>query len=170
VIRTIDGKPISNWDDLVQVVADTPLEKTVTVKFLRDGRDQTAQVTILDRCKVFPDRCGEPVTTAGVDKDSGQAKFGMTIQNVTPQVARQLSLKEADGALITRVEPGSVADDVGLQRYDVILEINREPVHNITDFRRIEGKLKSGDDVMFLFWRTLPNGQGTTTYVGTTLP
>jgi serine protease Do len=170
VIRTIDGKPISNWDDLVQVVADTPLEKTVTVKFLRDGRDQAAQITILDRCKVFPDRCGEPEPPAGGDKESGQVKFGMTIQNVTPQIARQLSLKEVDGALITRVEPSSVADDVGLQRYDVILEINREPIHNITDFRRIEGKLKSGDDVMFLFWRVLGNGQGTTTYVGTTLP
>jgi serine protease Do len=170
VIRSIDGKAISNWDDLVQIVAETTLEKNVTVKYLRDGKDQSAQVTILDRCKVFPDRCGEPGVTPGEDKESGQVKFGMTIQNVTPQVARQLSLKEVDGALITRVEPGSVAGDVGLVRYDVILEINREPVHNITDFRRIESKLKSGDDVMFLFWRQLAPGQGTTTYVGTTLP
>ena len=59
---------------------------------------------------------------------------------------------------------------LSLQRYDVILEINREPVHNITDFRRIEAKLKSGDDVMFLFWRAQDKWQGTTTYVGTTLP
>ena len=170
VIRYIDGKSISNWDELVQIVADTPIDKSVPVKYLRDGREQTAQVTILDRCKVFPDRCGESVATAAEDKENGQVKFGMTIQNINPQIARQMSLKDVDGVLITRVEPGSVADDVGLQRYDVILEINREPVHNINDFRRIEAKLKSGDDVLFLYWRALGGGQGTTAYVGTTLP
>ena len=167
VIRTIDGKAIKDWDNLVQVVADIPVNKTVAVEYLRDHKKETAQVTILDRCEVFPDRCGAPTTNVSEEKESGQAKFGMTIQNVTPQVAHELSLKDTDGVVITRVEPGGVADEVGLQRMDVILEINREPVHNLTDFKRIEAKLKSGDDVIFLYFRPGPNG---TAYVGTTLP
>jgi serine protease Do len=170
VIRSIDGKTINNWDDLVQIVADTPIDKTVTVKYLRNGKEESTQLTVLDRCKVFPATCGESAASLGEDKDSSLAKFGMTIQNVTPQIARQLSMKEPDGVVVTRIEPGSVADEVGLLRSDVILEINKEPVHNVSDFRRIEGKLKSGDDVMFLYWRQAPTGQGTTAYVGTTLP
>lgn len=169
VIRSIDGKMIGNWDDLVQIVADTPVNKTVAVKFLRDGKEESAQLTILDRCKVFPDRCGESIANGSEDKEGAQAKFGMTIQNVTPQLARQLNLKDTDGVVVTRIEPGGIADEVGLLRYDVILEINREPVHNTADFRRIESKLKSGDDVMFLYSRQGPTGPATA-YVGTTLP
>lgn len=171
VIRSINGKTISNWDDLVQTVAELPIDKTVTVKYLRDGQEHSAQLVIRDRCQVFPEACGETAENLNEDKDSAQAKFGLSIQNITPQIARQLNLKDSEGVVITRVESGSVADDVGLQRSDVILEINREAVRNLTDFRRIEGKLKSGDDVMFLYSRLDPrNGQRVTAYVGTTLP
>lgn len=170
VIRSIDGKTIANWDDLVQIVADTPVNKTVPVSFLRDGKERSQPLTIMDRCKVFPERCGETASMTGEDKDSGQAKFGMGIQNLNPQMARQLNLKDADGVLLTRVEPGSLADEVGLIRNDIILEINREPVHNVADFKRIEAKLKSGDDVMFLYSRPTAGGQLATAYVGTTIP
>ncbi len=167
VIRTIDGKTVSNWDDLVQIVADTPINKTVQVKYIRDRKEQAAQVTIKDRCEVFPDRCGDSTAISDEDtNETGQSKFGMSVQNITPQIARELSLKDTDGALITRIQPGGVAEEVGLLRTDIILEINREPVHNVADFRRIEGKLKSGEDVIFLYYR---NGAGTA-YVGTTLP
>ncbi|MDD5544030.1 MAG: Do family serine endopeptidase [Acidobacteriia bacterium] len=164
VIRTIDQKPITNWDDLVQVVADTPVNKTVPVQFFREGSKQTAQVTIRDRCEVFPDRCGEVNSGVSNEKDNGQSKLGMSIQNISAQIAQQMKLKDTDGVLVTKIEPGTVADEVGLQRMDVILEINREAVHNISDYRKIEAKLKPGDDVMFLYSR-----QGANTYVGTTL-
>lgn len=172
VIRSIDGKTIANWDDLVQIVADTPIDRTVNVKFLREAKEQSAEVTIRDRCQVFPDRCGESAANFGEDKGNGTGKFGMTIQNLNPQMAEQLGLRSPEGVLVSRVEPSSIAEDVGLARGDVILEINREPVRNVADFRRIENKLKSGDDVIFLYSRQTAGDsrQRATAYVGTTMP
>jgi predicted metalloprotease with PDZ domain len=57
--------------------------------------------------------------------------FGLTVQNVTPEIAQTLGLKQAQGVVITAVERGSPADDAGLRRGDVILEIDRKSVRNL---------------------------------------
>ena len=52
--------------------------------------------------------------------------FGLTVQNLTPEIGQSLGLKRAQGVVITAVERGSPADDAGLRRGDVILDIDRE--------------------------------------------
>jgi serine protease Do len=65
-------------------------------------------------------------------------------------MADRLNLPASRGVVVTDVRPGSFADDVGLNRGDIILEINRQPISSVEDFRNIQAKLQKGQDVVFL--------------------
>jgi serine protease Do len=80
-------------------------------------------------------------------KAQEHGKLGVTVENITPEVARQLNLSSSAGALVTEVRPGSPADDGGLQSGDVIREINRTPVNSAADVVAATQNLKSGDTV-----------------------
>ena len=68
------------------------------------------------------------------------------------------------------VKGGSFADDIGLNRGDVVLEINKQPVNSAEDFTRIEGTLKSGQDVVFLVRPRGAGRQDGTIFIAGTLP
>ena len=61
--------------------------------------------------------------------------MGMTVREITPELVQALGLTEDKGILIFSVEPGSIADNAGLARGDVIKEINRKPVMSMADFQ-----------------------------------
>jgi serine protease Do len=75
------------------------------------------------------------------------------VQNVTPEIAQALGLKRAQGVVIAAVERGSPADDAGLRRGDVILEIDRKTVRNLSDYREAIAGLKRGESSLFLVQR-----------------
>ncbi len=58
-------------------------------------------------------------------KEEGE-KLGLTVQNLTPEIAENLGMGDVKGVVVTRVEPGRPADEAGLRRGDVILEVNRQ--------------------------------------------
>ena len=60
--------------------------------------------------------------------------LGITVQNVTPEIAKGFGLKKEAGVLVARVEPGSPAADAGIQKGDVIQEVNRKPIKDVEDF------------------------------------
>ena len=68
------------------------------------------------------------------------------------------------------VKTGSFADDVGLSRGDVILEINKQPVNSEDDFTKISTTLKSGQDVVFLVRQRGAGRQDGTIFLAGTLP
>ena len=80
----------------------------------------------------------------------GDNKLGVAVKALTPQLAEQLDVPANKGVLVQDVKPNSFAEDVGLQRGNIILEINRKPVNSEEDFRRVQAELKSGQDVVFL--------------------
>jgi S1-C subfamily serine protease len=96
---------------------------------------------------------------AGPSGESGQARLGISVQELTPSIARQLGLPSGTtGVLVADVQPGSVAAEAGLRRGDVIQEVNRRPVRSVTDFQRaVSG---AGDPVLLLI-----NRGGSTIYV-----
>jgi len=144
VIIQFDGKPVADSKELPRLVAATPVGKTVTVKVSRDGKE-------VDRS-----------TTVGEMEEQGTAKamtpptdttLGITVQNITPQVAREFGVKGSAGVVVTRVEPGSAAADAMLRTGDVIREINRKPVTNVADFNRKIEQAKGQESILFLIQR-----------------
>ncbi|HXG64419.1 MAG TPA: PDZ domain-containing protein, partial [Blastocatellia bacterium] len=97
---------------------------------------------------------------AGASESGGSPMDGVTVDELTPQVARQLGLPgEVRGVLITNVQPGSAAADAGLTRGDVVQEVNRQPVGSVSEFRRAVSQ--AGDQPILL----LVNRRGNTLFM-----
>jgi serine protease Do len=141
VILEFNGKEITDSKDLPRTVASTPVGKSVTVKVSRDGKVMDRQVKLGEM-----EERGVEVSKAG----SSQKSLGIAVQNVTPEIGKRLGLKKDSGVLVAKVEPGSPADNAGIQRGDVIQEVNRTPVKDVDDFaRKIE--MAKGKESVLLF-------------------
>jgi serine protease Do len=168
-ITTIDGKKVSKGDELVGEIAGRKPGAKVKIAFLRSGKPQETTVTIADRAKLFAARLGEE--QEGGDENSPKAsKFGVTVRTLTPEMAERLDVPAGKGVIVQEVKPGSFAEDIGLGRGDVILEVNKQPVNSDSEFARVESTLKSGQDVVFLVRQRGSSRQDGTAFVAGTLP
>jgi serine protease Do len=172
IIREIDGKPTDDPSTLSTIVAELPPGKAVALKYLRDGKEHTAQISIGDRARVVGKEPGEEPGSGGEgEEETGKVKLGISVQSLTPQQAKDFDVKPDQGIIVTNVQSGSIADDAGILRNDVIIEVNRQPIRNPQDLRDITSRLKSGQDAVFLVKR-LDRRSGTVAplYIAVTIP
>jgi serine protease Do len=144
VILALDGKEIRDSADLPLQVARLAPGKTVQAKVVRDGKELTLPIAV-----------GE-IKEKEVVASGETGELGLAVQKLTPDIAEELGLERTEGVVITAVTPGSAADDAGLQRGDVIAEVNRHSVRTVADFKRETAKTGKGRSVLFLVRR----GQG----------
>ncbi len=175
IIQSINGKPIRKGQDLIDGIADTPVGTTVPVVLLRNDKSLTVNVTVGDRSKIFPNEFGAaPAEETDHSEGAAQARFGVSIQNLTDALRQNMGMKEkTGGVLVQSVEPGSFAEDIGLQRGDVIMSINRRPVNSTEDVKNLQNSLKTGDAVAFRVLRggAVRNGaEWQALYLAGTLP
>ena len=168
-ITAIDGKQITSGDELVNEISNRKPGSKATLGFIRNGQKQEAVVTIGSRSKLFGSRLGLE-DEGGEQAEPQESKLGVTVDTITPDMAQRLELPSSKGVVVTDVKPGSFADDVGLSRGDVILEINKQPVNTVDDFNRIASQYKSGQDVVFLVHPARSGRTGGTAFLGGTLP
>jgi serine protease Do len=152
VIVSMNGKPVKDGDDLVNRVSETPIGTELAVVVDRGGKKVDLKVAVQDRAKVFAsnprvrgDDFEEPAKTEGTQ----QAKFGISIRNLTDAEREQASLTDKRGVVITRVEEGSFAEEIGLAAHDVVVSVNRQAVSSVDDIKKIQAVLKPGDAVAF---------------------
>lgn len=168
-ITAIEGKKVTKGSELVSDIAARKPGSKVTLGFLRNGKQQESTVTIADRAKLFASRLGEDQEN-GDESTAKQSKFGVTVRKLTPEIAERLDIPSGKGVMVQDVKPGSFADDIGLARGDIILEVNKQPVNNEEEFNRVEAGLKSGQDVVFLVRQRGTSRQDGTIFVPGTLP
>ena len=168
-ITTVNGKEVKSGDELVSEISGLKPGTTAKIGYVRNGKPETTNVTIADRSKLFATRLGEE--ESGEEPAQPQeSKFGVTVRNITPDMADQMRLPNTKGVLVQEVKPDGFGDTIGLGRGDVILEINKQPVNNEDDFRRVQTQMKSGQDVVFLVRPRGSGPQGGTVFMGGTLP
>ncbi len=165
-ITAVDGKPIKSGDELVSEIASRKPGTKTKLSYLRNGKEGTTTVTIADRAKLFGSRLGEEEEGTEQSQPT-EAKLGLSVRAVTPDIADRLDIPAGKGVIVSDVKPGSFADDLGFNRGDVILEINRQPVNGEDDFRKITSTLKSGQDVVFLVRQGRGRNAGTIFLSGT---
>jgi serine protease Do len=144
VITEFNGKAVIDSKDLPRIVASTPVGKTVTVKLSREGKAMERQVKL-----------GE-MGESGIEvskKASSHKALGIGVQNLRPEIAKELGIQKGSGVVVTRVEPDSAAAEAGIQTGDVIQEVNRKPVKNVEDFIQKVEKAKDKDSVLLLIQR-----------------
>jgi serine protease Do len=127
VIVELDGKKIRDTHELLRVVATIPVGRKVDVKVLRDGKAYVIPVVVTERKE----------TTQLAEKSGGAGGyFGMTVGEITPEVAQNLGLSEKKGVVVVRVKPGSPADEAGVRPRDVIVQVNKVKISSIKDYKR----------------------------------
>jgi serine protease Do len=146
VIVTYDGKTIEGPSMLRNYVAQTPIGREAKVEVLRDQKKTTLGVKIGEQPK-------ETDEAPDGEEDGGGAKggalTGVETRALTPEVLRQLGLPPGSaGVVVSGVAGGSPAEAAGLQPGDVITELNRQPVRNLADYRRLAGKLGKKQNVL----------------------
>ncbi len=142
VIVEFDGNEIKDSGDLPIVVARTPVDKKIRMKVLRDKKEVTLTAVV-----------GELKDEEVVASVPEKGQLGLTVQKLTPQIAESLGLEKSDGIVVTAVEPGSAADEGGIRRGDVIVEIDRKPVRSVEEYKKAIGGIRKGRGVLFLVRR-----------------
>ena len=150
IITNFNGKKVENSNQLRAIVADAEPGSTAKMVLLRNGREMTLPVVLGERPKEFDtNRSGDEETP---EEQTGE-KLGLSLQTLTPEIARQLSYQNEDGVVVGGVTAGSPADDAGLRRGDLIKEVNRTEVTSVQQFTRAVGGLQSGDSAVLLVRR-----------------
>jgi len=120
IVVTVDGKAIASSNALVATVASYARGTQVRLEVFRDGRVRSVPVTI-----------GRPGDEAG---RTARRVLGMDVRSVTPSLARQHDLSVTEGAFVTEVEPGGLADRLGIRPGDVVLAVGDRRVDGADGF------------------------------------
>jgi len=168
-IMTVDGKKVTKGAELVADIASHKPGAKVELGFLRNGKQQSTSVTIADRAKLFAARLSDD-EGGGDENTPKQSKFGITVRKLTPEMADRLDIPSGKGVIVQDVKGGSFAEDIGVGRGDIIVEINKQPINSEADFTKAESSLKSGQDVVFLVRPRGSSRQDGTIFMAGTLP
>lgn len=145
IIIEFNGRKIEEMNDLPRLVASASPSTDVDVKLIRKSEEKVVRVKLAELKE-------EQVAAAG-GGGSLEENLGMTVQELTPEIARSLGLSDAKGVVVTNVDDDSAADEAGIRRGDVILEVNQKKVDNLRDYRAALGRMGSADSVLFLMRR-----------------
>jgi serine protease Do len=162
IVTGFNGKPVTNGDQLVADISSTPIGKKVPITVLRGDKTLNLEVEVVDRKDVNAVSNGESVEPEGGSGGGEQGqnvKFGISVRSLRPDDRESMNFQESGGVLITDVESDSFGEDLGLQRGDVLMAINRQPVNSPDDVKRIAGTLKPGQPVALKVMRNAGQNQ-----------
>ncbi|OHE23885.1 MAG: peptidase [Syntrophus sp. RIFOXYC2_FULL_54_9] len=143
VITEINGKKIKDTHELLIIIAAFRVGETVKIKILRDGQEKSVSITVAER---------KDQGEIAAARNGGEA-FGMTVQEITPEIAKHLGLSIKKGVIVVDVQEGSTADEVGIQPQDIILQVNKVKVESIKDYAREIGKASEKGGILLLIQR-----------------
>jgi serine protease Do len=146
VITQLDGKPVSDAGELQVVVGQKRPGTTIKLDVIREGKNVTVPVIL----EAMGSKNGDEESAS---TEHGKPRWGLGLADLNSETREQLQApKDLHGAVVGSVQPGSPADNAGLQRGDVILEVNRHSVQSAPDAVKELGKVQSGQDALVLVW------------------
>jgi serine protease Do len=152
IILALNGQPINGPEDLSVNVSQIAPGSTIHLKVARNGQTRDVQATLGEMAEKEGEHAGKEAATSALK--------GIQVDNLTPRIARELGVApETTGVVVTSVDSSSEAAQAGLQRGDVIQEVNRKPVHDVKEY---EQAIASGNNQTVLL---LANRGGTTHFL-----
>jgi Do/DeqQ family serine protease len=158
IIVAVDDSSVDSPNQLSRLVARVGPGENAKILVLRDGKELTYLVPIVER--------QEKSTLASLPLEKSEVSLGLDVQGLTAALAEQFELEETVGVLVTKVEPGGLANSEGIQEGDLINEVNRKTVRTVTQFSEEVAKVKPGQTILlriirktrafFIVIKTLP--------------
>ena len=146
IIVAFNGTPIKEMDQLPLLVAQTPVGSKGELTIIRDGKKISKAVEI-----------GELKDEEGIAQadEGGSDDIGMELSDITDALARRYDIEEAEGVLVTFVEPASPAAQAGVRPGDVITQVNRKDILNLEDYNKClsDARKQKKDKILLLIAR-----------------
>jgi serine protease Do len=143
VITSVGGKPVTNSDDLRKIVQSLVPNTEVKIVLIRDKKEKTITVKLGER----------KAEEAAAGGETG-GKVGLSVQPLTSDLAKQLNIDPSiKGVVVRKVDAGSAADRAGIEKGDVITEIDGEAITSVASFSKAVGKLKKGETAVVVVQR-----------------
>jgi len=120
-----DHHEVGDSQELPLLVGAVPIGRTVRIKILRRGQTTELPITIVRSDE-------EKLARASLKQEA----FGLKLEDLTPSLAQELDLSDSHGLVISAIRPGSAAESSGLRVRDVILEVNRKPISDLSSYDR----------------------------------
>jgi serine protease Do len=139
IILELNGEKIKTTRQLTAMIAKIPVGESARVKILRDGKEKTVQVKVGKRPE-------EKLAVRNQPKEQ-EEPFGIGVSNLTPETAQRFDTNETSGVIVIRVESGSKGDNADIRVGDIIKEINRQPVENVSDYQTALARVIPGESV-----------------------
>jgi serine protease Do len=148
ILLEFDGRSMDGTGDLQRAVGFFSPDRTAKVKILRDQAEKLVEVKVGQA----PD---ERQAAQQQRPGGGRARsmLGLEVRPVTPEIARQLNLRSTDGVIVYRVEDGTAAAEAGVQRGDIVKQLNGQTIRTMADFERLTRDMKEGDPLTVLLQR-----------------
>jgi len=147
VITELNGHAVQDAGQLQVAITQLRPGADVRLGLLRDGKNQTLPVTLGSFDRTRAER-------ASATEEHGKGRWGLGLGDLTPDVRQQLEAPaQLQGALVAQVEPGSPADNAGVARGAVILQVNRNNVRSAGDVQKALSAVPKGEDAMLLIWQ-----------------
>lgn len=128
IIKTVDGKTVKNASELIKEIQKRKVGQKVKLGIIRDGKEMALEVNLT----AMPEK-----TEIALEKEEAEEKMGARVQELNPQLASRYRISGVKrGVVVLSVEEGSLAEEMGLQEGDVILEINRKKIETLRDFEK----------------------------------
>ena len=145
-------------NELPRMVADIAPGSKATLKVLRDGKEKTLNLTIVELTD-------EKQAQAKEEGEAEKTPLGLEVQNLTPALAQQFRLRDNKGVVVVQVESGSPAADANIRPGDLILEVNGAVVGTVKEYMEAVAKVKKDTVARFLVKRA-----GRTLYLTVEIP
>jgi serine protease Do len=160
IIIEFNGTPIKEMHELPKMVAHTPPGQTANLKVLRNGKEKSFSVVIAE---MKPEHMSQFMEQP--EEKAEKSSLGMSVQELTPQIAQAFQLKDTAGVIVVQVEQSSPAGEAGIRPGDIVEEINGIPIKNMKDYQANISQAKAGSSLRFLMKR-----RGKTMYVVVEVP
>ena len=146
IIVEVNGNKISDSRDLSRLIADVAVGNKVAVKIIRNGKEKILYPVIAKRT--------DDKETSATKKEGGtESDFGITVTDITPEIADRYGIEDTQGVVIVKVYPDSKGGEAGLINGDVIKEINRKSIHNVKEYKKRLRELKDEKKLRILIRR-----------------
>jgi serine protease Do len=132
IITSYNGKPVENVHQLRSAVAETAPGTEVPLTVFRENKSRTLTVKV-------GELQGGLASVRGNGALSSD-KLGLTVNNLTPDMAKELGVPPTRGVVVTKVSPFGLAARAGIQANDVILAVQKQPVSNVSEFNEALNK------------------------------
>ncbi|MEW6078056.1 MAG: DegQ family serine endoprotease [Thermodesulfobacteriota bacterium] len=142
IILTVNGKKVTESRDLSALIADIPVGEKIPIEFMRDGKRKTVTATIAKREETDVSRQGE--------SGKPETALGITVANITDDIARKLGVSSSGGVFISEVVRGSKGDMAGLSPGDIIIEINHKKIIDIKAFQAVIADIDEGNPLQMI--------------------